>query len=277
LPAGATLTFVSGDTQQPAAAARVSVGNVAYTTDGAGQITLGQPAEMGAHVSVEAAGFLKRETLIRNSVDTVLTLWPLEDTFGVYTRTLVYGFVGPPLQRFAPSTRRVSIVPNQEFLTADPDGLEAHEYVAERMTAATAGQIEFVVEEHPSGDVVVSSDLLPDPCDTFSVACAERKRDGNYIVGGRIMISSLRTGGDRRNVILHEMGHIYGLLHSPSSAREDVMSVLPTAVLDFSSSELRTMRMMLQRLAGTVFPDDDTHVGASIASSPSTESIVCGP
>jgi hypothetical protein len=277
LPAGATLAFMSGISQEPVGSARVSVGNTAYTTDGAGQIRLGEPAEAGASLSVEAAGFLRRDTLIRSSSDTLFTLWPLEGATGEYTAMLVYD-VRAQLKRLHATTQRVSVVPNLAFVTTDPTGLAAHEYAAERITAATAGQVEFVVEERPSGSVVVQSELAPDPCPGSWVACFELRLEGGYIVSAVIKISSERTSPDGRPaVILHELGHVFGLNHSPESSTRDVMSAAPTSATDFSPSEIRSMRMMLQRLAGGVFPDDDTRVGAAPASSSGRELIVCGP
>jgi hypothetical protein len=279
LPAGATLAFVSGISQEPVGSARVSVGNTAYTTDGAGQIRLGEPAEAGANLSVEAAGFLRRDTLIRTSADTLFTLWPLEDATGEYTLALVYH--SSRLLRFHPATRRVSIVPNREFLTTDPLGLEAHEYAAARMTAATNGQIEFVVEEQPTGSVVVSSELAPDPCGMF-VGCAQPQLQGYHVVAGVIRISSERSTGNRRRIILHELGHIFGLAHSPEGTAGDLMQPSGHGEVDFSSRELRTIRMMLRRHAGNRFTDDDSDLGLSLTSVTSDAAsgasmVYCGP
>jgi hypothetical protein len=68
------VTVVSGETDTPVAGAQVIVAGTPHATDGAGQAVV-QAAAEGATVDVEAAGFLTRQTLVRNAV-TRLTMWP---------------------------------------------------------------------------------------------------------------------------------------------------------------------------------------------------------
>lgn len=74
-------------------------------------------------------------------------------------------------------------------------------------------------------------------------------------------------------VWIHEVGHILGLGHSPRVGLDVMATAPPIQPPDFSELEMVTVRMMLKRPPGKLFPDDDADVSRS--SVPSSGWVVC--
>jgi hypothetical protein len=69
-------------------------------------------------------------------------------------------------------------------------------------------------------------------------------------------------------VWVHEVGNVLGLNHSPRRGLDLMAQAPPIQPPDFSELELVTVRMMLRRPPGKLFPDDDAEVSRSSRSGP---------
>jgi hypothetical protein len=104
---------------------------------------------------------------------------------------------------------------------------------------------------------------------------------GPTIVSARVAFKTRQeiSGGRRseyRNTLLHEMGHVMGLGHSPSD--HDVMRPQTgsgSKEAHFQEGEATCLRMMyLHRKAGNLPPDRDVALGAAAAAVTRTVVIV---
>ena len=119
----------------------------------------------------------------------------------------------------------------------------------------------------PGGPVVVAID--PEVSDQDAVAYADLTFRGANVISADVRFARRQeiTGGNRsdyRNTLLHEMGHVMGLGHSPST--RDVMTPGAgpgTRVAEFQPDEATCLRMMyFHRRAGNFLPDRDPALGA---------------
>jgi hypothetical protein len=69
------------------------------------------------------------------------------------------------------------------------------------------------------------------------------------------------------------MGHTFGLCHSPDKTELMYAYQNGHGGVDFSARESLAMRLMLQRPAGNVFPDDDR--AATAAAADRTHVTIC--
>ena len=122
----------------------------------------------------------------------------------------------------------------------------------------------------PGGPVVVAID--PEVSDQDAVAYADLTFRGANVISADVRFARRQeiTGGNRsdyRNTLLHEMGHVMGLGHSPST--RDVMTPGAgpgTRVAEFQPDEATCLRMMyFHRRAGNFMPDRDPALGARAA------------
>lgn len=67
----------------------------------------------------------------------------------------------------------------------------------------------------------------------------------------------------RTPTVSHELGHTFGLFHSPDKGELMYAYYNGHGGVDFSARESLEMRLMLQRPAGNVFPDDDRAAAAA--------------
>jgi hypothetical protein len=283
-PAGAstTLTFVSGETHQPITEASVVVDGRSYSVDASGRVALSSAPSASAALEAEAPGFLLRETLLR---DDLFSLWPKVSPTGLdeeYTARLVYSCTGAPCASggepmIRVPQRAVVIVPSAAFL-ADADARESHEGAARLLTAAAEGAVTFTVAAaRVSGAVIVETSvdpLDPDLVALHAAAVTRRTVDaGSAITRATVTVRSLELAR-RLPLMLHELGHTFGLAHSPR--RGDVMWSGPElySSTDFSAPEKLAIALMLQRTPGNRFPDHDPGL-ATQSMAPRVSVIAC--
>jgi len=272
------LTFVSGESLEPVASARVTIGGRSYVTDGGGRVATDRTATL---VDVQASGFFDRRALL--SADR-FSLWPNASPSGLdveYTARLVYNCTaagcadgGEPLGRVPQGM--VSVRPSRE-LRDDPDALAALEEGVQLWTAATRGEVAFA-RSIPSapGTVEVTVDVDPaDPVIVSRGAAGVTRRDyaGAAISRARITLRSVSLAR-RLPLLVHELGHAFGLAHSPRLG--DVMWNGPELYdsIDLSASEKVVVALMLQRASGNRFPDNEDHLLAARGSSARPTAVV---
>lgn len=259
------ITLVSGETGLPVAGARVSVSGQGYTSDSAGQVALSntQSSELG----IEASGYLERRTTFSSS-SNVLTLWPRLSPTGLDeegTARIVYGCGAEGCATGAEEMNRLArgtavIVPSRE-IQADPRAMQALEEGARRLSEVTLGHISFEIASGPRADAVsvaVKVDLR-DPVILTQGAGAVTRRElsgGSEIVRASVAFRSLDLVR-RLPLVLHELGHVFGLGHSGRAS--DIMWTGGEiySLDDFSPREQLAIGLMLQRVPGNRFPDDD--------------------
>jgi hypothetical protein len=234
-------------------------------------------------VDASASGFLERRTRFRSSL---LSLWPKVSPTGLdeeYSARLVYNCseatcpsAGQPLARILQGP--VFVVPSAE-IRSDPVAREIHEQAAALMTAATGGAVTFTVAESaPPGAVTVSTWI--DPSDPVllqlgAAGVARRQIDSRAAITGATVALRSRELARRLPLVLHELGHTFGLGHSPRIG--DVMWNGPEIyeLADFSPRERLAVDLMLQRSPGNRFPDSDDGVLAG-SSRPRNLVLACG-
>jgi len=281
LVAGAVLTFLSGETGEAVAGAAVGVGGRPYTSDGEGRITLTEDVETGALLEVTAPGFLTRQTLLRAPDERRFTLWPGRSPTGLdeaYTAVLVYTdsaladapAAAAPLSRLAPATRAVTVAPSAP-LRSDPEALRAHEEAVSVLNDAAAGSVVYSLGSAGPG---VFFETRVDGADKGCVgrirAFTRLQERGREIVGGEVVFCSPDVA--RSVTVLHELGHTFGLQHSPDPAEVMYTFFVAGRGASFSPRELLAMSLMTQRRAGNRFPDRDLE---SAAAATRTRTIAC--
>jgi len=261
-PAGTVVTVVSGETEAPVAGARVGVAGASQATDDAGQ-TVVQACTEGTAVDVEAPGFLARQTLARSAV-TRLTLWPEHAKLPrEYTKTLVYtasmtadSTSVVPLERLPPRVRAVALAPSRA-LAADPLSMAAHRRAADYFNVAVDGRT--VVLVGGAADMTVPTRIDAD--DASCEAKPGRLLARTWVSGYEVTRAEIIFCGERPSrlptPIAHELGHVFGLAHSPD--RRDVMYAYYNSrnQRGFSERETLTMSLIHLRRAGNVWPDND--------------------
>jgi hypothetical protein len=159
---------------------------------------------------------------------------------------------------------------------AVPETMSDLRAAAARATAATG--VSFGVDSRAPGAAVVEVQAPGnEPCGPNVRACIGLDYSGLEITGGRMSFAfeqkDLAYWG--MDSILHELGHLFGLHHS--GRRGDLMDVSTAARrdrADFTPAEYRSLRLLFQRRAGNLFPDDDAALQVQ-SRSRRRELIVC--
>ncbi len=271
-----TLTFVSGESLLPVAAARVTTDGRSYVTDGAGVVAI----DRGTALSIEASGFLERRALARGER---FSLWPRISATGLdeeYTARLVYNCAaagcadgGEPLGRV--NQGMVTLVPSRD-LVADRAALNAIDEAAHLWTAATRGEVVFALGIPSAAGTIVEIDVDPaDPAilSKGAAGVTRRQYSGASVVRARITLRSIELAR-RIPLSIHEIGHAFGLAHSPRVG--DVMWSGPELydTIDLSTREKLAVALMLQRSSGNRYPDTEEGVDAARRSSSRGVSVV---
>lgn len=265
--AGAILRVTSADTGRPVANARITLPEVTGTptaaTDVNGQATFGVAVATQNLLTIDAAGFLRRETRVQNDVRQ-FALWPDTNAFPAeYTHAIVYDSEHTPtgrLARLADAVTVVGVQPSADILSdsiamqALAAGIYQLDLAVSR--ASTNRRIDYALTSTADArvDVTVSHDA---ECDARSIsAYAEVNWQSDGLRGGRINFCSTAYS-HYASIAAHELGHTYGLKHSIDPG--DVM--FPgTTQWRFSDRETVAMRLMLQRPTGNVWPDSDAQL-----------------
>lgn len=283
VPAGTTLTIVSGEDGAPVASARVVVAGKTFVTGADGQLSLPESFPRDSTLDILHPEFLDRQTRLRDPAATTrYPLWPRTSPTGLdetSTFELVYGVSERrrPMMRIVSGTSEAYIVPSPA-IRRDARSMDKIRETADVMTGITHGEIQFIVaEEAPEGAVVFELVIAPgDPAIVDSVAAAKRRLRNWAITGGTVVYAVIGTV--RTSTTPHELGHMFGLAHSTSV--DDVMhgSRRSNRTEGFSAREALMMRLMLKRPAGNEMPDNDRGGSASTLRAPGkswTSVVVC--
>jgi hypothetical protein len=268
--AGTVLSVTVADTGEPALEATVRVGSHTYASDGSGRVVLEDGTTEGSPMEITAPGTLERQTLLRSSTP-VLSLWPRTSTSGLdeeYTRQIVYTWdknAGPgasPLYRL--SGTQAVLVPSAALM-GDSRVVAAHQHAANEVNAAAAGSVRYsVAAQAPPGAVVINTVLDPSDqgCkDRVLAFTSIRLRNTGEISSAKIVFCN--EGSTRDGTVVHEVGHSFGMGHSPDPNEVMHAYKLQRQPLGFGARESLVMRLMLQRRGGNRFPDNDRGVTAT--------------
>jgi hypothetical protein len=266
------LFVVSGETGAAVGGARFLIAGQTLIADQAGQVATPAGTADGALVDIVAPGFLDRQTVLR-SAEPRISLWPTSSPSGLdpdFSSTLVYSAAGCPTQN-APSQvlRRHATSTTTVFVTGLLDGPAENVYTEalRRLNAATGGIPRYVISaDRPTSGVVFTVQI--DPAAATCTAGSEPLRAGTtvtlsdgVIVGGTMTFCTLAAARDLR-LVLHELGHTYGLFHSSSVS--DVMWCTAGRPADYAPREVLAMALMRQRRVGNRWPDNDRSASASL-------------
>lgn len=279
LASGTVLTLVSGESGSPVVGATLTIGSQALTSDAAGQVRLTGAAPLGTTIDILHPAHLDRQSTVRSAMGERFTLWPKATSSGLnehYTATIVYTAASDPptptgdsaLTRLPRATVTVVVVPGPEVL-ADGAAMEAHYRGVAAVTEATGGAVTYALApSRPATGVVVTTRV--DPQDSRCVeggirAYTRGTYQGLELASAEIVFCSASVS--RSPTIGHELGHTFGLRHSPDERDLMYFQFGQSRATTFGPRESLVMRLMLDRPAGNRFPDNDRSTSASGATS----------
>jgi len=177
-----------------------------------------------------------------------------------------------PMDRPALDNPHVAIEPS-DAIRRDALAMQRLEDAASRITEALGGAFTYRVGANPSAVPVTLTVEPENPQITEENlrAFARCFRSRLQITRCEIVFRSVEVV--RSDTTLHELGHTFGLNHSPDP--REVMGVRRVAAPGrFSPRESLAMRLMMKRRPGNLFPDDGRQA-PSLRALGETGVIVC--
>lgn len=259
------LTIMSGETSLPAAGAAVTVEGREYSSDENGIVEVEGYPSRNAIVDIRASGFLDRQTMLRSREDTVFTLWPRTSPTGLheaFTRQIVYTWFeedtpgGTPLAR--PRAGTTFYVTASQEVRSDPRAVRVIEEAIAVMNEALQGKVSYQwAEEAPPGAATVEILIDPDAAGSEYASSWRIWWEGWVIYRARFRFRTMRNLVRNGRLMTTSLGHAFGLRSSPDAADRMYRDWWMRRPNDFSDKEVLTMHLMLQRLPGNRFPDND--------------------
>lgn len=212
IPAGATISFTSGETNQPVAGAVVTVAGHHYVTDSAGTVVLGRTLAVADKplVDVVADGYLDRQTVLRKTTDARFSLWPstsssVPNFSAHFTEEIVYTNAGTypgqmetlgksRLVRLRPDITKVYVHPLEPLLS-NSHAMDGARLGIESINAGIGGTPLYVLSpDSPPGDAIVITVEVHNgddysACGRPAAGCFAASMTGPYINGGRVAIN----------------------------------------------------------------------------------------
>jgi hypothetical protein len=219
----------------------------------------------GHGVVVKAPGYLPREQIYTGEV---VALWPGDQP---YAHDLAYS-----LAEFADGVAR--IVRWTDPFTITPEGQLAEDEAVHEKAVEVAGYLTectgLPISVGPGGACRLKLDRNIEDQNAIAMVTFDSWR-GPTITGATVTFAYRdEILGNRhahyRNTLLHELGHVIGLAHSPR--KRDVMTPdrgPGTRRRTFTEMEETTLHMMyLHREPGNQFPDRDPQLAAAALGAP---------
>jgi hypothetical protein len=285
LAAGTVITLLSGETGAPVSTASVTAGGQVSNSDAAGEVRLPSPAALGTSIEIRHPSVLDRISLVRTGTPQRFLLWPRTNAAGLsenYTALLVYtDTTDPPgptgesaLQRLPVGTTSVVVVPSEDML-GDAGAMDALRQGVGAINQATAGAVTYALSPtRPASGVVVSArvDTQDNRCVEGNIRAYTRSTyTGLSLTRAEIILCSWAVA--QSATVGHELGHTFGLRHSPDDRELMYFQFGSRRATTFGARESLLMRLMLERPPGNRYPDDDR---TAIAASARTERVtVC--
>jgi hypothetical protein len=291
------VTLRSGENEQPLPGAAISVSGqseaasftTSYISDADGKFALDRTVLQSPIplLDVTAPGFLVRASTLRQD-ETTVTLWPAASASGLdetFSSTTVYSVATcpavntgqAPLRRLGSSTGVVQVAFGPTLQDAAAEA--AHQQAVARLNDAIGGspRYEFAATPGTGPSFIAEIDPTAATCtagpEPLRAATFINSANG-YITGGRLVYC---TAAAARSVslVLHELGHTFGLYHSASTS--DVMYCSTGRPAAFSGRERLVMSLVRQRRAGNRWPDNDRQAITSLGlGTGGVEVIACG-
>jgi len=212
----------------------------------------------GALATVTASGYLTRQQPAAH----VVWLWPQAES---YVRDIVYmSGSNPPVAR---DLRRWAA--GSTIRLAFAAGLDRHDAMLQDHAAEMARWSRLNVVALPAGSAGANVTLAVDPAfvPSGAIGVTSCSISGAVYVACRIGFlaeANITNANGRSNTLLHELGHVLGLGHSPDTG--DVMGTAANRRSErtFGDPEARALTMMYAwRVAGNQFPDTGAAAGAT--------------